>query len=68
MYSFYSENKVQAQTPNLESDEEWRRMKEQLDLEYQHKLKQVNDEAMAKLNAHRMEHKMKTHRLEQSYI
>jgi hypothetical protein len=38
-------------------------MKRELDMEYQRKLKEVNDEAMSKLNHHREEHKIMSNRM-----
>jgi hypothetical protein len=65
MYSFYqSTPSNKAQTPNLESDQEWKRMKRELDMDYQMKLKEVNDEAMQKLTSYREEHKMATQRMQ----
>ena len=47
----------------IDDDQEWRRMKRELDQEYQRKLKEVNDEAIAKLNAHKENHKIETQRM-----
>jgi hypothetical protein len=40
-----------------ELDEEWEEIQKKIDLEYQKKLKQVNDEAMNKLSLYQREHK-----------
>jgi hypothetical protein len=64
MYSFTQSSPAKAQTPNLKNDQEWSRMKRELDLDYQLKLKAVNDEAMQKLTAYREEHKMATQRMQ----
>lgn len=40
-----------------ELDEEWEEIQKKIDLEYQKKLKEVNDEAMNKLSHYQREHK-----------
>lgn len=40
-----------------EADGEWQEIQQQIDIEYQKKLKEVNDEAMAKLSLYQREHK-----------
>lgn len=43
-------------------------MKRELDLEYKRKLKEVNDEAVRKLNKYRDEHKLKTQRMQETLL
>ena len=43
-------------------------MKKELDMDYQLKLKAVNDEAMQKLTTYREEHQMATQHMQESYM
>ena len=45
------------QEEDQEADGEWQDIQRQIDVEYQKKLKEVNDEAMAKLSLYQLEHK-----------
>ena len=48
---------VLYQEQDGELDEEWAEIQKKIDIEYQKKLKQVNDEAMNKLSLYQREHK-----------
>ena len=50
---FFQENRGEER----EADGEWQDIQRQIDIEYQKKLKEVNDEAMAKLSLYQQEHK-----------